>query len=329
MGLGELGMGAPLAFALLSAIAAGGLTNHALNKTFPRVKQPKTLTPKKVLIRRTPRNPEDEKAKNKKVAYEAVPANEQYEDALEFLGHVVMGYKEAAESELGDIVHAVAQGRHDEFVSNMLELGYDTAVTTIKGASERPITSKERALAISLCAKSAALSPVFALLAAAEYNEMAPRFTKIAGMQHEDDQLLLVKIAGVLGALQRCDIFDSADVDNMVSVSAPTDKQAADAETIAQILAMLNGVHADGTDLPNEQGAGAENSPDGLDANETVNKEDSISSNEELETDDSSPMANGEGNPEVINELGADDDFIDEVLSQPTAPSKAIASLTN
>lgn len=311
MGLAELAYSAPGAFALLSAIAAGALTHKALDKTFPRIKKPAGPGLKKVVVRRAPKKEDEGEEKN---AYDKVAAEQQYSDGLEFLVHLCMGSKSASQSELVDIVHAVAQGRGAELQRNMLELGFDTAMETIKGASELDITPLQKQLAISYCVKSAALSPVVSMLAAAEYNDMAPKFTSISQLQSEECQDTLLKLAGTLGAMNRAEMADKLDLEFV------EDKQANDA-SLEEILQAINQLYAQ-KDLPGGEGMDGED----VEQNDDLSGEDSIESGEEKQVDDRKPMTSNKIVPDVIDELGSEDDFIDEALSSPTTPAKAVAA---
>jgi hypothetical protein len=309
MDLGELSWSAPVAFSLLSAIAAGALTNAALNKSFPRIKKPSSLAPKRIVIRKKDNKEEEEEdqREEEKSAYEKCSSEQQLEDATEFLVHLCMGSKSASKSELVDIVHAVAQGRGEEFTTNMLELGFDSAMNTIKGASEIKITPQQKQFAIGYCVKSAALNPVIQLLAAAEYNDMAPRFTKIASLQNEACEETLIKIAGLIGAWNRMSLLKDNDIEFVDT------KQAANL-SIADILSQIN--------LPDEE----EGTEDDVENEEDLNTEDSIDSSEEKQVNDRKPLSNTKVTPEIIDELDSDDDFIDEALSSPITPAKAVAA---
>jgi hypothetical protein len=306
MGLAELTWSAPVAFALLSAIAAGALTNKALDKTFPRVKKPKDTAPKRIVIRKTP----EQEMEEEKMAYDKVAAAEQADDAMEFLIHLCMGSKSAAQSELVDIVHAAAQGRGPEFVTNVLEYGFDAAMDTIKGASEIDITPEQKQLAISYCVKSATLNPVVSLLAAAEYNDMAPRFTKIASLQSDECLDTLLKIAGAIGALNRSEMVNS--VSDIFEVT----KQANEM-TLEEILALVNKMKGQGAHTSEE---------DDIEQNEDLNSEDSIDSKDEKQVNDRKPFANPNTTPDIIDELSEDDDLIDQAMSAPVTPAKAVAA---
>jgi hypothetical protein len=307
MGLAELSWSSPVAFALLSAIAAGALTNKALDKTFPRVKKPKDTAPKRIVIRKNPEEQQEEEEKN---AYDKVAAVEQYDDGLEFLTHLCMGSKSAAESELVDIVHAVAQGRGPDLTSHILEYGFDSAMDTIKGASEVKITPSQKQAAISYCVKSAALNPIVSMLAAAEYNDMAPKFTKIASLQNEECIETLLKIAGAIGALNRAETADKLSIDFEVA-------KEANEMTLEEILALVNKIKADKGEMSEE---------DDIEQNEDLNSEDSIDSGEEKQVNDRKPLATAAHTPDVINELDEQDDFIDEAMSSPITPAKAVAA---
>lgn len=307
MGLGELSWSAPVAFALLSAIAAGALTNKTLDKTFPRVKKPKDSSPKRIVLRK---NPKEEEEEEEKVAYDKMAASEQYDDGLEFLTQLCMGSKSASKSELVDIVHAVAQGRGPDLTSHILEYGFDSAMDTIKGASETRINTAQKQTAISYCVKSAALNPIVSMLAAAEYNDMAPKFTKIASLQTEECVDTLLKIAGAIGALNRLETTSKLDIDFEVT------KEANDM-TLEDILALVNKIKSDRGSMAAE---------DDIEQNEDLNSEDSIDSSEEKQVNDRKPLASASVTPDIINELDADDDFIDEAMSSPITPAKAVAA---
>lgn len=315
MGKAEFLWSAPVAFALLSAIAAGALTNKALDKTFPRVKKPTNSGPKKVVIRKTPKALPEEA--QEQAEYDKMASEDQHTDGLEFLMHLCMGSKSASKSELVDIVHAVAQGRGPDMVQHMLEYGFDSAMDTIKGASETPITAFQKQMAISYCVKNASLYPVVELLAAAEYNDMAPRFTKVASLQNEECFATLLKVAGAMGAINRADL---AELGNLEFTDADEAKEAS-AMSLSDILAAINELSAGGA-------GGSLGESDEVDQNDNINTEDSIDSGEEKQVNDRKPLANNKISPDVINELDSDDDFIDQAMSAPITPAKALAADT-
>jgi hypothetical protein len=308
MGLRELIWSSPVAFTLLSAIAAGALTNKALDKTFPRVKKPKNTAPKRIVIRKNPKEEQEDDEEN--MAYAKSASVDQSDDALEFLVHLCMGSKSAAQSELVDIVHATAQGRGPELATHILEYGFDSAMDTIKGASEINITPIQKQCAISYCVKSASLNPVVALLAAAEYNDMAPRFTKIASLQNEECLDTLIKIAGTIGAMNRFEMVGKLNDGFVIS-------KEANEMSLEDILALVNKMKGQGEHTSEE---------DDIEQNEDLNSEDSIDSSEEKQINDRKPFATGRATPDVIDELSEDDDLIDQAMSAPVTPAKAVAA---
>lgn len=317
MGLTELGWSAPVAFALLSAIAAGALTNKALDKTFPSIKKPKDTAPKRIVVRKTPEK--EPAAEEEKLAYDKVAASEQADDALEFLVHLCMGSKSASQSELVDIVHAVAEGRGPDLTSHILEYGFESAMDTIKGASDSSLTPVQKQCAIGYCVKSAALNPIVSLLAAAEYMDMAPRFTKIASLQTEECTATLIKIAGAIGALNRMET--AGGLTNGLETS-----DTANELSLEDILALINKIKGQGQ-VDGEQAGGEHLSEnDDIEQNEDFNTEDSIDSGEEKHTNDRKPLATGAATPDVIDELSEDDDLIDQAMSAPVTPAKAVAA---
>jgi len=308
MGLAELSWSSPIAFALLSAIAAGALTNKALDKTFPSIKKPKDTAPKRIVIRKP--LPKENSEEDESAAYDKAASAEQVDDALEFLVHLCMGSKSAAQSELVDIIHAAAQGRGPELTTHILEYGFDSAMDTIKGAADYSITPAQKQCAISYCVKSAALNPIVSLLAAAEYNDMAPKFTKIASLQHADCVSTLIKIAGTIGAINRVETI--GDLDSSFEIS----KEANDM-SLEDILALINRMKDQGAHTSEE---------DDIEQNEDLNSEDSIDSGEEKQVNDRKPFATNKATPDVIDELSEEDDLIDQAMSAPVTPAKAIAA---
>jgi hypothetical protein len=308
MDLAELSWSSPVAFALLSAIAAGALTNKALDKTFPKVKKPKDTAPKRIVIRKNPKEEQEDLEEN--MAYDKSASVEQSDDALEFLVHLCMGSKSAAQSELVDIVHATAQGRGPELATHILEYGFDSAMDTIKGASEINITPIQKQCAISYCVKSAALNPIVALLAAAEYNDMAPRFTKIASLQNEECLDTLIKIAGTIGAMNRFEMAGRLNDNFVIS-------KEANEMSLEDILARINKMKDQGEHTSEE---------DDIEQNEDFNSEDSIDSSEEKQINDRKPFSTNSATPDIIDELSEDDDLIDQAMSAPVTPAKAVAA---
>jgi hypothetical protein len=141
---------------------------------------------------------------------------------------------------------------------------------------------------------------------------MAPRFTKISSLQNEEAQHTLFKIAGLFGAVNRRDVLINTDID-----FSENEKSAA--MSIADVLEAINALKA------GEGAQGLEGEED-MEQNENIITEDSIDSGEEKEVNDRKPLSSNKIAPDVINELGDEDDLIDEAMSQPITAAKAVAS---
>ena len=326
MGLGELMWSSPTSFLLLSAIASGALTNTALSKTFPRIKKPTDVAPKRVVVRKNKSVGEEDKSDNsdekQAASYDSVAEDQQYEDGLELVIGLTMGSKKASESDLVNIVYAVGQGRHDEFVNNMLDFNFDTAVSLIKGAADVPMSQTQKQLAISTCVKSAALKPVVALLAAAEYNDMAPRFTAVAGLQSADSISTLCKIAGVLGAINRAEVFAGYPIE--FDTATEDEKSAAATPSLEEILHILTSIHNSNGTQPD-----TDSKPVAIEDMDNLGTEDSLDSSTEKQVNDTKPLDNKQKAPETIDKLDDEDDFVDAAMSRPTTPAKAMAAQSN
>ena len=219
MGMTEMLTSTPVTLTLLAALASGALAHKALDRTFPLPKHNTATGPKRIVLKKedTYKDTEDEldaHGQPKMASYDDLTVAEQFDDGLEFLVHTVLeNVKKANLSELRTIVGAAANGQLEEFTTNMLEYGYDTAINMIKGAEEHfPKNRGNQIMAVAQCVKSAALNPVIGVLAAGEYEDMAPHFMKVSGDQSEAQKETLCKIAGVLGAFGRNQVLTASDI---------------------------------------------------------------------------------------------------------------------
>lgn len=179
---GEAILGSPVAASLLLMLGSGAFMNHYLNKTNPALKRPISDSPKKIMIRY---NDEEEAEKEASLDFHA---------ALEQFIHTTANFPglDKKASDLYHIVSACAQGRSKELSDNIQNLGVDTALDLIKGAS----VDADRLYAGSvIAANDPTISPVVGLMACAEFNEAAPSFAKKASALDGETSLLL---AGVL-----------------------------------------------------------------------------------------------------------------------------------
>lgn len=324
----------PVALLILATLASGGLTYKALDKAFPSVKKPFNPAPKKVVVRRRQLPAGVEDSVDDSTSASPLSKEAAYEDGMEFLTSLVLANKQATESDARDIVHAVAAGRHDEIVDNLMQYGLATAMATIKGASEKDLSHAEKHMAISLCVKSAALGPVFNMLVAAEYNDMAPNFTKLASSHDEDTIDTLVNIGAVFGSSLRKNIFskDASYVSSIKEAQDILDSPDGNSKPISltEILKIINSRSPDNGLLQKAEGMadldGSTKGNEDVDSAEDIVAEDSISSDEEKQVNDMHPTKTVKNAPHVIDELGDDDDAIDAALSKPIVPALAVAA---
>lgn len=210
MGMLELLTSLPFAAPLVLGLGSGVVTHKLLDDAYPTKGKDKGVQkPKRVVIRRRGDQPLDDENKQGPEAQESekqasFELDYDLDDGAEFLLHLVTsGEKSASQSDLPDLVHALASGRHAELESAVVN-GTDFALETVKGAStgnKASVSSLE--LAHTLAVKSGHLGSSVKLLAAAEYNDMAGSFVKMARTLPEHTQEALAGIACVYGAMLR------------------------------------------------------------------------------------------------------------------------------
>ena len=246
MGGVEFATSMPVTLTLLAALASGALTHRALEKTFPRAKKPQSPEPKKIVIR----NQEDpsfyetvqEEDDNgdpipKEASYHSRNDYDTYCDGLELLVHMCLGREKVANvSDLHNMVGAIAEGRKQEVIDNVMSLGFDAAMDLCKGAYEniKKASPQDIAIAVGTCVHTPELQSITSVLAASEYDDMAPHFSKVAASQPENIQKVLCKIAGNLGAYGRSCIFENAEI-TMKEAAAPP----MDVEQLLELIQML------------------------------------------------------------------------------------------
>jgi hypothetical protein len=89
--------------------------------------------------------------------------------------------------------------------------------------------------------------------------------------------------------------------------------------SIDDILALIN-------KMKSQEGGEHTSEEDDIEQNEDLNSEDSIDSSEEKQVNDRKPFAGNNATPDVIDELDEEDDFIDQAMSTPVTPAKAVAA---
>jgi hypothetical protein len=232
---GDAAFATPIAGLLLTMLASGALTYKGLNKYFPGAKPPKSIGPKRVVVRRkATENPEE-------ATEEDMPEDDMYkassmdDDALESLVKIAMS-NSSTHSDLRDIVHAVAQGRHQEICEHGLSLGVESMFDVVKSASSKATDASRIQMAVTRCVKSAYLRPIVETLACAEFYDMAPASVKLASSFSEESRDALVKIASILGTSDRYSFWSEKLGDAEFSKVASMALPAVDDPELASLL---------------------------------------------------------------------------------------------
>ena len=297
----------PVAVPLLAALASGGIAYTALNKTFPTVKNPKSKFPKR--IRQVAADGEMTELpgpQTKAASLASLWAERDCEDAgLEYLALLTdrVAMEKGAMCITSDILNRVAREGTAELSGVVRDHGLATLCEITKGASARPVTDGEKAMAAAAIFKSARLSSVVGTIAAAEFADMLPHISAAcSGMEPEH----LEKLAG-LGALMHM----SWHRPEMIKAAAAMEGTN---PLLMELVAMLKGapqqpITAGATDLEEEERDAALTS----DVSGSM-AEDSEGGGEELPSDD------GEE-----DESQASDDVIDSFMAAPSSapPPKA------
>lgn len=244
MGGLEFATSMPVTLTLLAALASGALTHKALEKTFPRPKKPVTQNPRKIVLRKQEEpsyydTVEEEEDNEKAASYDTRNSADTYEDGLELLVHMCLGHEKVASvSDLTNLVGAVLDGRRDEVIDNTMSIGFDAAMDLCKGAYEnvKQASPQQIGLAVSSLVKTPELQPITAVLAAGEYEDLAPHFCKAAGTQPEEIKEMLCKVAGVLGAFGRSQLFSDSQLSIKSAAMLPAQGPPVSLEELLMLL---------------------------------------------------------------------------------------------
>lgn len=187
--------GFPLAVLMATALGSGVITNNLLNKHFPAPKAPVTGGPKRMVIRETPINGEDDETEMEK-------SQSVHDEACECLLRNVLGLPEAAEaSGLADLVKAAAAGRTGEILAASDE-GAEALEESIKSAAA-PSCQARQDLAIGWLVRDEEIADYVKVAAAIEFAAAFPNFCQLAKNLPEETQDNLVKIAALSNAFLR------------------------------------------------------------------------------------------------------------------------------
>lgn len=191
MGLMDVLTSSPVAAALLLGVGSAGLSNAYLNKTYPATKPARPTKPRKVVLKYV-----DDEGEDKEASFDQL-------SGFEHLVRTVYQVKQAEATDVQNIVRACAEGRVEELADNLSELPAEEALDLIKGASE-DLDDQQMLLGTALAVRHPVVGPVTQLLAAADYQDMAPSYCKMASQLEEHDQLALAGLVCEVGRTFRC-----------------------------------------------------------------------------------------------------------------------------
>lgn len=182
--------------ALLLALGSGYATHQYLAQNWP-IKKPKLLSkPKKIKVVDAPTEEEELDDQIDKLA----SAN-----GMELAAKLLCTLDKHA-SVASQIVHAVAAGRAPEFQKAVDDVGFESAVDLVKGASYDNVPGHMIHLAAQYCIKEAGFSPQFNLAVAADYQALHPEFCKEAASQSTLGQIFLGSFASDAAVAIRQDL---------------------------------------------------------------------------------------------------------------------------
>jgi hypothetical protein len=211
----------PVAVPLLAALASGGVAYAALNKTFPVVKKPKSKHPKRIrqVASDGAARPVDAEADTlaKRARRELASAHDQDSAAQEWLvllTDAVAMHKRADVSLTSDILNRVARDGAAPLLRTYEHAGVAGVVESVKGASITPADHGAKVVAAARLMKSAALRPLVATIAAAEFFDLQPGVAGVLAEQGVAYAADMCKAASLIQlATNRAVILEKAAMD--------------------------------------------------------------------------------------------------------------------
>ena len=237
----ETAMSAPVALALLTMLASGGVSYAALNKTFPALKKPHRIAPRRVKVRVVDPDAPDDIEKTASVPVYGDPAWE----VVVKLACMMPG---APGGELADLIHAAADGEFESLEKQALDHGVEAALASADGASRTPVSVRERSLAATLLLKSAALAPTVRLLSFVELQDGAPALMKAASNIPPSALEPLDGVLAVQGLALRKAAFAGMFGGAEEEPGEEPGEQEAETEARAALLKMLSHVRGEDED---------------------------------------------------------------------------------
>jgi hypothetical protein len=209
MNLADILTAGPVAIPLLTALAAGGITYSALDKSFPTVKKTQPTGPKRVRLvapdgKMTALRAEADEEEPEEEAAEKSASLRRARD-LEDAGYELMASMTA---NLGgeitrDLIHRAAKGGVPEMEATIKSAGALTLFDMVKGASYDPAPPAAVQLGVMALFKSAALAPTVRVIAAAEFQEHVPAISALARGNTPRALEKLASLGQVMGLMSR------------------------------------------------------------------------------------------------------------------------------
>ncbi len=165
----------PLAAMILMGVGSASVTNAYLKKNYPGTRPARPTKPRKVVLQYV----DDEDGQKKTAAYDR-------DSGFECLVKLVISGQKRA-SDLSDLVCACADGRAQELEEAVIDLGAETALDLVKGAT-RTLDDEELVMGTALAVRSPGLSDTVKTLACAEYQDLFPAFSKMAAAMDEEER---------------------------------------------------------------------------------------------------------------------------------------------
>lgn len=174
MGVLEALTSAPLAASLLLALGSGVVSYNALKKSFPDLKrgERERLGPKRVQV--VYDNPGDEP--DTVVSNIPIEALEKTAAANAFLINTVVGF--GGDSDVASVVHTVANGFGDSVNATFAAEGINSVFEKCANTQTFVNDLESINLAANWCARDPGVGPSLAVVAAAEFADKAPLFSK-------------------------------------------------------------------------------------------------------------------------------------------------------
>lgn len=184
----------PLAISMLLGLGSGVAAHQFLKKTYPEIKSTSRTSPRRVILQDV-QDEEDVKSAS-----------------MEMVGRLLCsGLVKSADSDFLDLVSACGQGRASEFSDALCEFSAETALDLVKGASQGDATPETLSVGCAVAFSNPVISPLASSLAAAEYFESAPEWSKKASTIEDDMAESLIKIASICNEAFRSLTFSSED----------------------------------------------------------------------------------------------------------------------